>query len=73
MELVSRFIDHVIDENNKVVSGNDTLPIQKSNFLTFGKKINFLDKEVITRCPGCGYPLIYMLVENALIVEQIII
>lgn len=57
MELVSRFIDRVIDENNKVVSGNDTLPIQKSHFLTFERKINFLDKEAITRCPSCGYPV----------------
>lgn len=55
VKLVSRYMDYIIDKNTKkIISGNNSNRIQKDNFLTFTKKRNFKEQEMVRKCPSCG-------------------
>ena len=54
VELISRYMDYIINEDGTKISGNNERRIEKSNLLTFEKKINSLENANTAKCPGCG-------------------
>ena len=55
VELISRYMDYIIDINNgNLISGDNTRRIEKRNILTFEKKLNTKDIGIVRKCPGCG-------------------
>ena len=54
LNIISRYIDYLIDESGNYVSGNMSSRIQKNNYLTFTKSINCQQAKNVNRCPGCG-------------------
>lgn len=54
VELISKALDYILDENGKMVSGNNQTRKCVKNHLIFTKKRNSQEKEEVTKCPGCG-------------------
>ena len=55
VEIISRYMDYVIDLNTgNTIYGDDTRRIEKRNILMFEKKIDAKDTDIIRKCPGCG-------------------
>lgn len=54
VELISRYMDYIINEDGNKVSGDNERRIEKRNLLTFEKNINSLDNMNAAKCPGCG-------------------
>lgn len=52
VNLVSRYLDYLIDSNGDYVSGNRSSRVQINNHLVFTKLIN--SKENNRKCPTCG-------------------
>lgn len=53
VNITSRYMDYLIDENGKFVSGNNSDRIEKENYLIFKKKKKKTNDNVF-KCPGCG-------------------
>lgn len=55
VEIISRYMDYIIDEDTgDTISGDDTRRIEKRNILRFEKKANTKEITLVRRCPGCG-------------------
>ncbi len=54
VNIVSRYLDYLIDSNGNYKSGNMETRMQKNNHLVFTKKINFKQSQTVNRCPNCG-------------------
>ena len=54
VNLISRYLDYLMDEEGNYVSGNTNVRSEKNNHLTFTKKINYKESEAVRKCPGCG-------------------
>lgn len=54
VNITSRYMDYLMDEDGNFVSGINTERIQKENNLVFRKKIHFLRQGTVRKCPGCG-------------------
>ncbi len=54
VNITSRYMDYLMDEDGNFISGINTERIQKENYLVFRKKIDFLQQESVRKCPGCG-------------------
>ena len=54
VNLISRYLDYLMDEEGNYVSGNTNVRSEKNNHLTFTKKINYKESKAVRKCPGCG-------------------
>ncbi len=54
VNITSRYMDYLIDENGNFVSGNNNYRIEKENYLVFKKKKQITNGENVFKCPGCG-------------------
>lgn len=55
VELISRYMDYIIDQDTgELLSGDDSRRIEKRNILRFEKKINTKEIGIVRKCPGCG-------------------
>ena len=55
VELVSRYMDYIIDiDTGDLISGDDTRRIEKRNILRFEKQLNTKEIGLVRKCPGCG-------------------
>lgn len=55
VKLISRYMDYVIDaDSKKLIKGNNTSRIKKTNILTFKKRRNFKIQDSVKKCPSCG-------------------
>lgn len=55
VELISRYIDYIIDmDTGNLVYGDDSRRTEKTNILTFEKKLSVKDIGIVRKCPGCG-------------------
>lgn len=55
VKLISRYMDYVIDaDSKKLIKGNNTSRIEKTNILTFKKRRNFKIQDSVRKCPSCG-------------------
>lgn len=57
VNLTSRYMDYIIDKDGNYVSGENTRRIEKSNLITFTKKINAESLKAVRKCPSCGSSL----------------
>lgn len=53
VNITSRYMDYIMDEDGNVISGVNTHRIEKENYLIFEKKINFESSNKVRKCPGC--------------------
>lgn len=55
VELVSRYMDYVMDEDSlEVIRGNNQRRIELTNILTFKKKKVTKEYSLTNKCPNCG-------------------
>ena len=55
VKLISRYMDYIINKDSKkLIYGNNTSRVEKSNILTFKKIKNAKDESNARKCPGCG-------------------
>lgn len=54
VNITSRYMDYLIDEDGNFVSGINDRRIEKENYLTFEKPIDYLSTGSVRKCPGCG-------------------
>ncbi len=54
VNLISRYLDYLMDEDGNYVSGNTDIRSEKNNHLIFTKKINHQESGIVRKCPGCG-------------------
>ena len=55
VELISRFMDYFIDEDNgSYVGGINDHRIEKIHIITFEKDVNTIDLGILIKCPTCG-------------------
>lgn len=55
VKLISRYMDYIIDSNSKkLISGNNSHRIEKTNILTFTKIRDFKIQGSVRKCPSCG-------------------
>lgn len=54
VNITSRYMDYLIDEDGNFVSGINDRRIEKENYLTFEKPINYQSTGSVRKCPGCG-------------------
>jgi len=55
VELISRYMDYIIDKTSyKLLSGDNTRRVEKTNTLVFEKKLDTKEKKLVRKCPGCG-------------------
>ena len=54
VNITSRYMDYLMDEDGNFISGMNTERIQKENYLLFRKKIDFSKQGSVRKCPGCG-------------------
>ncbi len=56
--LQSRYMDYIINlSNGSLVSGNNSSRIQVDYSLTFTKKVDADEQDIVKKCPGCGASL----------------
>ncbi len=55
VEIISRYMDYIIDlDTGDTIRGDDTRRIEKTNILTFEKRLNTKNNNLVMKCPGCG-------------------
>lgn len=54
VEIILRAIDYLLNEFNEVISGNDTIRVEKKYILVFEKNIDSLQQNIVRHCPSCG-------------------
>ena len=54
VNLISRYLDYLMDEDGNYISGDTDVRSEKSNHLIFTKKINYKETQTVRKCPGCG-------------------
>lgn len=54
VNLISRYLDYLMDEEGNYVSGDTDIRTEKNNHLIFTKKINYEKSKTVRKCPGCG-------------------
>ncbi len=54
VSLTSKAYDYVMDENGKIIKGQDQTREVKRHNLVFTKKVNFKNHKDVRKCPGCG-------------------
>ena len=55
VKLISRYMDYIMDNaTKKIKSGVNTHRIEKTNILTFERRVGEVNKKVIHTCPNCG-------------------
>ena len=55
VEIISRYMDYIIDlDTGDTIRGDDTRRIEKTNILTFKKRLNTKNNNLVMKCPGCG-------------------
>lgn len=54
VNITSRYMDYLMDEDGNFISGINTERIQKENYLVFRKRIDFSQQGSVRKCPGCG-------------------
>lgn len=54
VNITSRYMDYLMDEDGNFISGVNTDRVEKENYLVFRKRNNFLKQESVRKCPGCG-------------------
>lgn len=57
VNLISRYMDYLINEDGDYVSGNNSHRIEKNNYLTFTKIVDAKELGTVRKCPGCGASL----------------
>ncbi len=54
VNLISRYLDYLMDEDGNYVSGDTDVRSERNNHLIFTKKINYKESRAVRKCPGCG-------------------
>ena len=54
VNILSRYLDYLMDEDGNYVSGDTDIRTEKNNHLIFIKKINYEKSKTVRKCPGCG-------------------
>lgn len=54
VEIISRYMDYIINADGDTISGDDTRRVEKRNILVFEKRLDTKDIKLVRRCPGCG-------------------
>ena len=54
VNLISRYLDYLMDEDGNYVSGDTDVRSERNNHLIFTKKINYKESGAVRKCPGCG-------------------
>lgn len=54
VNILSRYLDYLMDEDGNYVSGDTDIRTEKNNHLIFTKKINYEKSKTVRKCPGCG-------------------
>ena len=54
VNLISRYLDYLMDEDGNYISGDTDVRSEKNNHLIFTKKINYQKSGAVRKCPGCG-------------------
>ena len=54
VNILSRYLDYLMDEDGNYVSGDTDIRTEKNNHLVFTKKINYEKSKTVRKCPGCG-------------------
>lgn len=55
VKIISRYMDYLLDKSTgNYLSGNNTSRVEKTNILTFTKKIDTKNLNLSRRCPNCG-------------------
>lgn len=54
INIVSRYMDYLMDEDGNFVSGINDARIEKNNYMTFTKRIGASRLTSVSKCPGCG-------------------
>ncbi len=54
VNLISRYLDYLMDEDGNYVSGDTNIRSEKNNHLIFTKKINYQHSGTVRKCQGCG-------------------
>ena len=54
VNITSRYMDYLMDEDRNFISGVNTDRVEKENYLIFRKKIEFIKQGSVRKCPGCG-------------------
>ncbi len=54
VEIISRYMNYIINKEGETISGDDTRRIEKKNILVFEKKKDVKETKIVRKCPGCG-------------------
>lgn len=54
VNLLSRYLDYLMDEDGNYISGDTNIRSERLNHLVFTKKINYQQSGTVRKCPGCG-------------------
>lgn len=55
VKIISRYMDYILEKSTgNYLSGNNTSRIEKTNILTFTKKIETKELKMSRKCPSCG-------------------
>ena len=54
VSLLSKAYDYVLDQNGRMIEGQDQSREARRNYLIFTKKVNFKNHKDVRKCPGCG-------------------
>lgn len=57
VNVITRYMDYFVNENNEYIDGIDDQRVERSNIVTFSKKLVNLDSNNIIRCKNCGNSL----------------
>lgn len=57
VNLTSRYMDYMMDENGKFISGNNQSRIERVNSLIFKKKLGESETNSVKKCPSCSHPM----------------
>ncbi len=53
--LQSRYMDYIINlDDGSCISGDNTSRVMSEYMLTFEKKVNALESDIVKKCPGCS-------------------
>lgn len=54
VSLTGRYVDYIMNNDNKIIEGNDENRIEQKYILTFEKNNNAKTQKISRKCPGCG-------------------
>lgn len=55
VKIISRYMDYILEKSTgNYLSGNNTSRVEKTNILTFTKKIETKELKMSRKCPSCG-------------------